>query len=462
MTRHDPAPFSVPSGQKTNSEQGSILVAVLCFLTIFSLLIASGVLLASTHLKAGVALRQERDETYNVEAAAQLAINNIRANAASGRIGEACPSVNYSVYTVTCTPQTGSGAASGSGGGGVPAITQLAANTTGIVFGSSNQMTINGDVRANGQVSTNGPGVVINGALTSSNNCWGTFSATTQTCPISGVAATDPNWAPNASTAPTTRAVPACPASRVVKFTAGTYTNLNALNLLSNGVGCTDAVLWFQPGIYYFNFSGNWNLGGANIKVVGGAALGWNTNGTKPAIPFPNACDATKPGVQFIFGGGAGTTVSLNKSSMELCGPKDTNNAAIYQLKSQVGSMTAWKTSACKRCDLVQVGGSSSKFAVHGAVYTPFARFNINLSSTPAPMVTAGIIAQVVYLTVGTGTNPVASGWVGATTYGDRIVVFTVTGPGSKTMLTTKVDYSDGGGSTPGAAVEVASWTLAT
>jgi hypothetical protein len=101
-------------------------------------------------------------------------------------------------------------------------------------------------------------------------------------------------WAPAISAPPTGAAtiqdatgtnITTCPAAdpatgyRLVKFgvpagsTAGAFTDATVLNNLMGGA-CPNAVFWFQPGAYYFNFTNasthEWTVNDTTTRVVGG------------------------------------------------------------------------------------------------------------------------------------------------------------------------------------------------
>ena len=142
----------------------------------------------------------------------------------------------------------------------------------------------------------------------------------------------------------------------VLQFSPGYYTNKAILTPAStvagytaNGNACTLNYLYFQPGVYYFDFgfdpaftSKIWNVA-ANQKVVGGEPNGWDPNvaDSLPPVPGGGSAAACKTeanggttGVQFVFGGASQMTVSAASSTVELCAdptPVGTNQQiAIY------------------------------------------------------------------------------------------------------------------------------------
>jgi hypothetical protein len=122
------------------------------------------------------------------------------------------------------------------------------------------------------------------------------------------------------------------------------------LTNLTSG-GCAGAVLWFQPGNYYFDFdlaggSNTWTVSDTSMNVVGGTPKSWSTGGaTRPTISSPGACkrdgDATpNAGVQFVFGGDSHMVIAAGV--VELCATPSTNSQeiAVYGLKTGTASAT--------------------------------------------------------------------------------------------------------------------------
>lgn len=85
----------------------------------------------------------------------------------------------------------------------------------------------------------------------------------------------DKNYPVDKSNGFATRQVPTCPVgARIVELQPGRYTNAAELSALTTSC---DAIIWFTPGAYYFDFANEapvWTIGATNLPnltVVGGA-----------------------------------------------------------------------------------------------------------------------------------------------------------------------------------------------
>jgi hypothetical protein len=132
--------------------------------------------------------------------------------------------------------------------------------------------------------------------------------------------------------------VPTCPASKVITMSPGIYQSAAALNALTTGGTCAGSLVWFQPGTYYMNFadaSDTWNLSDTTGDVVGGTltfALPASRPSALPSFPTAatptySACDATKKGVIFIFGGDS--RMNVTGSKVQLCAPPNSGNQQV-------------------------------------------------------------------------------------------------------------------------------------
>jgi hypothetical protein len=132
--------------------------------------------------------------------------------------------------------------------------------------------------------------------------------------------------------------MPTCTAnpSRVTEFWPGYYSELpttlvtmqNTDAQLAQTQQCTGSVWWFHPGIYYFDYQGNWTIGSPHaVTVIGGTSTGtWSIPGG--CASFTNPANPVSDGVQFEFGGSSQVTVG-SQGGIELCGPT-TSQAAAY------------------------------------------------------------------------------------------------------------------------------------
>jgi len=111
----------------------------------------------------------------------------------------------------------------------------------------------------------------------------------------------------------------------------GEYKDATQLGNLATACGAAGKILWFQPGVYYFEFPTSdpvLNLSGPGVHVVGGQLT------STPALPG-SACKGEKgtpdqtDGVQWIFGGPSQVSVS-GQASLDLC-PKPTDPSSTKQ-----------------------------------------------------------------------------------------------------------------------------------
>jgi hypothetical protein len=178
-------------------------------------------------------------------------------------------------------------------------------------------------------------------------------------------------WAPNinAGNIPAPAAVPACPALnahgfRVVPFSPGTYSDAAAMSALMSG-GCTNAVFWFRPGNYYFNFtnagSHEWTIDDTSTRVIGGQPTGVTTNGQQfPGTWKPTATsnvsvftnpnnalniDTATTNATFTSGSAALTTTTFVPPAGQGLIPADaTINSVVLHVRHQESSATLLNT----------------------------------------------------------------------------------------------------------------------
>ncbi|MBV8951071.1 MAG: hypothetical protein JOZ99_09365, partial [Actinobacteria bacterium] len=211
------------------------------------------------------------------------------------------------------------------------------------------------------------------------------------------------------STIPAHQNVPACPtaANKIVTFTPGWYDDDTGLSNLTNG-NCQNAVLWFQPGAYYFDFDmtggGNvWTVADPSVNIVGGTPKGWSTtSSTRPTIPAPGACktdaDPTpNTGVQFVWGGDSQWLVAAG--GVELCASLDANGRELVLYGQKTGSqaptttnfdptgatsISGWASPLSPATSLNAIDGTTTTASLSGAGKTgSLTATGYNLSSIP-------------------------------------------------------------------------------
>jgi hypothetical protein len=317
-------------------DEGSVLVLALVFLMVFGSWLGIVLQFAAAGQRTTVSVRAEATSTYAGGGALDGAINAARSSLSVGTqaVGSTtCFTLpagsldNATAVTVTCDPRAGSGAPLGGGSASQPDGSVLALSTDateGVSVAAASVLPTLGDVLANKRVT-----VPAGATLTSSGSVGGltcsTAGTVTPACTVAAAGtATDPAWAaPSTASTPIRATLPAC--ATTVSLSPGIYRSAAALQTVLN---CASAVVWFQPGTYFFDFrdAGTHELTvGAGDVVVGGAASGWTPGTTaSTAVPYPtaaapatSACDVSAAGVDMVFGGDS--RVNVTGGRMQLC-----------------------------------------------------------------------------------------------------------------------------------------------
>jgi hypothetical protein len=516
------------------SEAGSSLVIALAFLSVFALWISTTLASASSSVKVGQSLRSERPLRYAVDAAVDHAIQTIRLDSSKGKDdGGTSPCHtestfnNHTIY-VHCTPQPRSGVPGLGGSSPTLGILTLATGSeVGYQHKSNDIIRVNGGVYSNSSITSFGgnysqlntcppsypttqAGCTAqtpnpHGTVTAVGNCdIGTkdqnhnehIVASIRNCNATpSPAGWDPGYPPDQLEAFASPAVPstatACPSGyALVPLLPGRYGDdkLNALNALSSG--CDHSLLWFQPGTYYFDFDGVWNINRESLTIVAGQPA-WGALPADPStVPFGSSCNADPiadhPGTEFIFGKTA--RMDVQKGRFEICSPVSAlrQQIAIYGVKANTGT-TLKAQSGCvaavgysgnedgQHCALLTTGGNNSWVMVHGTIYAPAAVVEFKMTNVGYQVVSRGIIARVLSIhvtpsTVFTGAF-ISSPGFGSVTAADRDVFLTAyhcrrvacdneVDPGSRSnkKLQAHVTFQDT--PSPGSSVTVESWTV--
>lgn len=342
-----------------SSERGVSLVIILMMITVFGIMLGVIAAEAQGGLLSGAGVRNQRVDQYASAGAINGAINYLRGDRTRGREFVTCPSFSTNstngLVTVTCTPQSGSGAPQA--GPNFPAyalfttagLTSYAVGTGVSVSGGNNVFKVGGSVFSNSSISV--PKGMDAGAnsVGASGSCTGTITGTPVRCDL-GATVADPgsafgvepaagsSWAPSVTSLPATAPTPTCnTTNKVATMQPGSYFDLDAMTA---GFGsCT--VVWMQPGGYYFDWgiasSSNtqWSI---DRTVIGGTPAGWDPTSSSVQSPgVPGACDTTKSGVQLVFGADSRLNIG-GGAQMELCATPSTNSQqiAIYGRKTDV------------------------------------------------------------------------------------------------------------------------------
>ncbi|MEU8764251.1 hypothetical protein [Streptomyces sp. NPDC048659] len=363
-----PRPDRLATGRRRrpDDERGATLILALAFVMIFTLVTVSVLSLATAGLTAARTQAGQGELGYAADGATQLAIDRF----AQGNPCAAytAPPLNGRRMTVHCDPLDSSPEtaratrpqdalrALGEGTGDGVEVTAPGLRVQGSVFSRTGitttgggSMVVAGDVSAVGNCSR----AVTQPRLPASRTPYTRGCADdTPPAPADEAVGTDPDLAPPATAVPVRRTVPACPRSGsgpgswLVRLLPGSYDDASALGRLTGG-DCPGAVVWLQPGLYYFDFGFTggpalWTVDDPTVSVVGGTPAGWSPEAaTRPAVPGPGGCDRTRPeGVQIVMGGAS--RLQVDRGHAELCAPvtPGAQQVAVYGVQPPKPSHT--------------------------------------------------------------------------------------------------------------------------
>ncbi|GAA1940416.1 hypothetical protein GCM10009738_12150 [Kitasatospora viridis] len=338
------------------------MILALAFVVVFSLIAVSLLSFTGTSLKAASVYVDQGKRAYSADGATQLAI----ANFAQGNpcADYTAPPINGRQMTVHCDPLNASPSTAratqpqdalrslGQAADDGINVTTQGLRVQGSVFSRTNitagvgaSMVVTGDVSAVGNCSA----AVSRAQLPPSQPPYVHDCANdTPPAPADAVVGADPDYTPPVTAVPVRRTVPACPGpgSWLVRLQPGYYDDARALTRLTGG-DCPGAVVWLQPGLYYFDFTFTggtavWTVTDPTVSVVGGTPAGWDPGApARPTVPDPGGCDRTRPeGVEVMMGGGS--RFQVDRGHAELCAPvaPDAQQVAVYGVQPPKPSHT--------------------------------------------------------------------------------------------------------------------------
>ncbi len=359
-----------------SDDSGMALILALLTVLVVGAMLAAVLHYQGTGFTLAPRMQIDRNEANYLQGSVEGAVNNIRGSSDAGAVGKSCPSftptsagglsgVDGKSFRVDCTPM-----ASPLGGPGTDspayAIHTLGTGADeGVFVTGNNPLFVNGPVYSNGLVSVDNQTMNllrVNGSLNAVGACTGAIRTTDVAGPRCSpplFGAGNPGYLPALNGQPALEAmiaagpddrsadpVPTCSGDRIV-FSPGYYGTRP--DLLKARFGCGGRLWEFQPGTYYFDYEGTWEIKG--YQVVGGAVVA----GHSASTALGAACTASaSPGVQFVFGGsGTITTTSSTGgtiSGIELCGPPTSTASApqrivLYGL-SDLNTSTTTETAA--------------------------------------------------------------------------------------------------------------------
>ncbi|MFJ3642888.1 hypothetical protein ACIPRD_24425 [Streptomyces sp. NPDC090108] len=335
-----------------DDEQGATLILALVFVVVFSLVTVSVLAFAGTGLKAASVYVDQGKRAYSADGATQLAISNFSQ-------GNPCadytaPPINGRQMIVHCDPLNASSVTTRATQP-QDALRSLGKAAKDGIDVSTHGLRVQGSVFSHSDITTGaGASMVVSGDVSAVGDCSGAVTQSrlpptqppyahdcaddTPPAPADEVVGADPDYTPPATAVPVRQTVPPCPetGSWLVRLKPGYYDDARALTRLTGG-DCHDAVVWLQPGFYYFDFTFTggtalWTVDDPTVSVVGGTRAGWDPGApARPAVPDPGGCDRTRPeGVEVMMGGGS--RLQVDRGHVELCAPvaPDAQQVAVY------------------------------------------------------------------------------------------------------------------------------------
>jgi len=387
---------------RASADDGSALVIALTFLMVFGLIIGVVLQFATTGQRITLSVRDEAMSTYAGGGALDGAINAVRSNLSQGTQAagaSTCFTIpvnqldNPSPVAVTCTPRSGSGASIGAGTTSQPGqavLTRSANAAEGVILGSGANVPFQGDVTARELVS-----VPAGASLSSTDSVTAGVTCSGTTSPACAVAAApgDPGWAgPSTASTPLMGALPACAA--LISLSPGIYRSAGNLQTVLN---CAGAVVWFQSGTYFFDFTdaGDHALViDAGDVVVGGTPSGWTPGaaGAAGVPPYPtstspgaSACNTGQPGVDLVFGGDSRLTVQ-GGGKAQFCALETSATAQHIVLRSSTGaSVGSTGASGTAASSEIVVPGAQRWANADGGAVTGGTAANVKLPNAGDP-----------------------------------------------------------------------------
>lgn len=442
------------------SEKGSGLVLALAMVTIVGLLISAVLGFAGSSVKAADTVRVQGKQIYAADGAIEYAIQqvqydpNVGANVGPCNRTFAPPQTNTWNVTVECNGLAPpAGGVANQPGSAIQALSTIAGEN-GLEYvgsGLGSNLRVRGAVRANraiiatgqhGELRVDGP-IRSRGACTPLDRILVTNTTDSRLCSNTSPAFEGPEYLAvdypsdvddeSAVIAPPSSLPTVCPSNPgwLVEFFPGRYTSAAPLNFITGAGGCNGKpVVWFHPGVYYFEFLPPfdvWTVSKDLNVVAGTPTTVWDADPTAPRpsgqFPFPGACQTPEnslvDGVQFIF---AGTSrMEVTNGQMELC-PKtwpSRQRITIYQHRSSWPDPFArpaanscivtgpWDPSNASTCALIGVTGNNASFISHGTVYAPSATVALEPVNDAYQILGRGIIARKLYFKAPGSFRPV-------------------------------------------------------
>lgn len=463
--------------RRFKDDRGVSLVLAMVVITTISLVVAALVFQSSANVKATVGLRDQAAESRAADAAAKYAINQVRltgdtlpdASKLCGSLSGDTTSTFNSIYpqgngtpaysaTVVCRPAStnaeGGDPNQANVGPGNALLTLDPVTTRTGIYANVNEgaVKIRGGIFSNSRI--NAPGGLHNSwtpiapATGSSYNfargtCTGLTTETgTVNCNYAAadIRGSDPGTLTPHGASYNTPGAPGgaatistcAPSDKIQTVTPGSFSGAVALAALNSLTGCSNGVVWFRPGRYYFDLPGLWEV--PAVFLVAGTFKTANADPTKKVNQWGDpsgvtACVApgdagatTGSGVQFVIGGSTriGVNTSANPGShVTICASNSPDGPpiAIYGLKTATGGIPA--SAVCNPsggpatpCSAISSGNSpKSILSIHGTTYVPNSVVDITLNNNSKKVFYWGLITRAIAFG-GTGSADVSQALV--------------------------------------------------
>lgn len=343
------------STRSPSDESGGALILALAFIFVMSIVLTGVLAMSESSVYIGQRVGEQRDLTYAADAGIEAAINHIRnevdlaVNPDAGLPGECWPSAtpfvapatNDVTVEVTCEAEPLSGYDEGgpTTPSNRPGQAILTLSPTEALHQASNaELRVGGHVHSHAAIEMNSNAtMLVRGDIHARGGCAAGATVTEdfeRVCGPGAAPLADPAYplvdqAGSPLTAPPAReVVPPCSGSTVT-LEPGWYDDAAAL---TDCVG--NRVMWFRPGVYYFDFTGptkTWTIDNANVTIIGGTYAGSTPNRDDGCLR-----DAAN-GVQFVFGGDS--RLDVRAGTMDLCASATTDRQqiAIYGVRADAG-----------------------------------------------------------------------------------------------------------------------------
>lgn len=450
-------------------DSGVSLTMVLIFVTVVAVVIGAVLSFADVNFKTTIQLRLQSETAAAADGAGQIAVNALRKSLYDGTgdcLGTSDTLKLNQFYDSPTGTKTSAAIKCGLdtdltvSDGGIPissankppkAILNLSSIDPLVFDPNGHTIRVKGSIYSNDDIFVSGSGRLrATGAIEARATCFGDMQSTP---PPDCLNIFDPPYPdPNYSNPPTggsvpDRSVPSCPlggpSPKKVTFQPGRYSGFstrNALNALTRPSGCNNAIFAFGPGIYYFDFDGDWEI--ETGYVVAGDLVNVNA-GTVPKIPgsckvpappdpvptggFVAQNPASPAGAIFMLGRTAQIRVS-SSADFEICGPYSATRPpiAIFGVDDTIPGVIQDQDGCITNgtCPAIDTQGGAN-FVVQGTAYLPRANVELSINSPSIQTFSAGVIARSLNLrNNGSVAYPVAQLPDNSAGVGERIVVY--------------------------------------